>query len=67
MPSGCVHILTNSISTTTSRARAQQSMKGDKKIIEYLNKALRHELTAESLKQTKGGLDGIGRPRFVIL
>jgi bacterioferritin len=46
MPSGCVHILTSSISTTTSRARAQQSMKGEKKTIEYLNKALRHELTA---------------------
>jgi hypothetical protein len=25
----------------------EQSLKGDKKIIEYLNKALRHELTAE--------------------
>ena len=43
MPSGCVHILTSSISTTTSRARVQQRMTGDH---EYLNKALRHELTA---------------------
>lgn len=56
MPSGCVHILTSSISTTTSRTRARQSMNDRaRRELSYMLSIILESLTRTEVWMTASG------------